>query len=578
MSPQNSSVFGNSLIFGRLMKILRRLVPGLRENPLQIKIPRWGTWLLSLAVFSCVFIPRFHAGTIAFSYQVDVRIEDLLLAALGIFALILAAGGKTPSAPAAAESAFLAFLAAALLSILTGIYLGTVDKPFLSLLYCLKWLEYFLMLVLAARFAAHIGLDFFLKVFYFLGIAVAAYGYWEHFFPRPEVKGVYPAYYRLFERYPFHGDANHIGGLLVLWMGFFIGLLLASEKRREQMILFASIFFAAFPLLWTYSTKSYLSLAATVFPAFLFRPGRTRLLCLLAMAGVTAFLLPPKLWGRLEYVITTLGSNDPFHTSWASIRFMWQNALWNFHELFLTGSGLGSRHRVFYESQYVLVMAETGIIGSFFFIRLLGSVARRMFSALRESRNARERGIFLGWLLGFTALAVHALTCVSFTVVKVALPFWFLTGAILGGLHLGAAQSSLWEKWLLLRAFACVAMVTLKCRLNPGSVLRKQMASAPQPTGAHFENGVLFNSILRAVKTACRYIAGADTCLIRAVAAREMLRREGLFSELKIGVARNTAGKVEAHAWLMKDEKILAGGSSDLDALAVLYWEKPCHA
>jgi len=134
MGPRENSVFGQSLIAGWFLQILRSL-PGLQSKLFQINTQRWGKWLLTLAVFSCVFIPRVSVGSIASSYQVDVRIEDFLLAALGIAAILSAVRGETSSVPAPAasvESAFLAFLAAAAFSILTGIYLGTVDKPFLT--------------------------------------------------------------------------------------------------------------------------------------------------------------------------------------------------------------------------------------------------------------------------------------------------------------------------------------------------------------------------------------------------------------------------------------------------------------
>ena len=281
--------FGNASSFieeSRLFRGFAGLLSRVRLSMVSSEtISAWGRALLVLLLFSCLFIPRFAIGSITSSYQVDLRTEDLLLLVIGVLLLWVMTGKKDPRPTyhgprekffvGRFSQSFLWFLLACEISILNGMIFRTIDKPLLSFLYLLKWVEYFLVFLATAYFAVTSKDSvFFLKVFFLLGIAAAGYGWWEHLFPA--VKAVYPNYYRLYERAPFHGDANHIGGFLVLWIGFFTGIFLKTESTRTRSLLLAALAFVFFPFIWTYSRKSYFALAgALVFP-FLFRGVRKK--------------------------------------------------------------------------------------------------------------------------------------------------------------------------------------------------------------------------------------------------------------------------------------------------------------
>lgn len=63
------------------------------------------------------------------------------------------------------------------------------------------------------------------------------------------------------------------------------------------------------------------------------------------------------------------------------------------------------------------------------------------------------------------------------------------------------------------------------------------------------------------ISQAARLCSGPSTCLSQAIAARFLLGRIGLPSELRIGV-RKAEGKFEAHAWLECPEGIIIGNPS----------------
>ncbi len=424
LKSEYHSLLQDSWFFQGISDLLRYLWP--RFISLE-KIYAWGRVLLALLLFSCLFVPRFAIGSITSSYQVDLRTEDLLLLMIGALLLWVMIGENVPREILFAERSFLWFLLACEISILNGMFFRTIDKPLLSFLYLLKWVEYFLVFVATTYFAVTSkDTVFFLKVFFLLGIAAAGYGWWEHLFPA--AKAVYPNYYRLYERAPFHGDANHIGGFLVLWLGFFAGIFLKTESTRTRSLLLAALAFVFFPFIWTYSRKSYFALAgALVFP-FLFRGVRKKTLFLISSLIILAFFFPTRLSERLIDLGEAFSSTDPFHSSWAGNWVMWKESLWNFDKFFLFGSGFGSRHRLFYESQYILVLAETGIFGALAFWMMGVNLVRQVWLRL-------DQGVAFGWLIGFAGFLIHNASCVTWTVSKAAIPFWFLTATTLAYLR-----------------------------------------------------------------------------------------------------------------------------------------------
>jgi len=62
-----------------------------------------------------------------------------------------------------------------------------------------------------------------------------------------------------------------------------------------------------------------------------------------------------------------------------------------------------------------------------------------------------------------------------------------------------------------------------------------------------------------ALNTAARYVLGNHDCLTLAMSGQYTLNRRGIETDLRIGVKRDAAGALEAHAWLEKSGRILIG-------------------
>jgi hypothetical protein len=65
--------------------------------------------------------------------------------------------------------------------------------------------------------------------------------------------------------------------------------------------------------------------------------------------------------------------------------------------------------------------------------------------------------------------------------------------------------------------------------------------------------------VAAAVLAASRLLPGTSSCLAQALAARILLRREGLPGEIRIGVNRPSHGGIEAHAWIESEGQVILG-------------------
>ena len=111
------------------------------------------------------------------------------------------------------------------------------------------------------------------------------------------------------------------------------------------------------------------------------------------------------------------------------------------------------------------------------------------------------------------------------------------------------------ERALLLQAAFFILLVRLALRFL--SVERLQALACHWAGRAAIP--VISDRIVWAVEAAARHIP-ASTCLSKAVAAQALLARHGYTAQLMIGVVKDDACRLEAHAWITCQDRILIGG------------------
>ena len=115
------------------------------------------------------------------------------------------------------------------------------------------------------------------------------------------------------------------------------------------------------------------------------------------------------------------------------------------------------------------------------------------------------------------------------------------------------------EKVLLIKALLILATVKLILWIWPSFSTREPFFKTPSKLDKSESPQIPPDKIIWAVTIAGQYIP-RSTCLAQALAAQIMLSRANHPSNLRIGVSRREEGKLEAHAWLESEGRVILGG------------------
>src|SRR5438128_2129438 len=102
------------------------------------------------------------------------------------------------------------------------------------------------------------------------------------------------------------------------------------------------------------------------------------------------------------------------------------------------------------------------------------------------------------------------------------------------------------DRRLVLAAAALAAGVSVALRVAPFRLVRATLARVARPSRGVPPLPV--PRIVWAVTAATRRVPGANSCLVRALVARALLARQGHPATVRLGVARQHAGTLAAHA------------------------------
>ncbi len=108
-------------------------------------------------------------------------------------------------------------------------------------------------------------------------------------------------------------------------------------------------------------------------------------------------------------------------------------------------------------------------------------------------------------------------------------------------------------------ALPVVATVRAALWILPFGELRSAIARLVHPRqGSHAPPPDETDRIAWSVGSAARFVPKA-TCLTQALAGEVLLIRAGYPAQVRIGVAKDPAGKLEAHAWVESDGRVVIG-------------------
>lgn len=410
------------IVHGSLTTSLLTLT-GLAVALLCLQSPEVALHLLVLAMLlSPEFGQRTAGGT--GGAGVTLRLDDLLLVLIGLSWLVrmavhnqLGLFRQTPL-----NRPIFIYLAVCLLATAWGALTGKV-KPVRGFFYILKYFEYYFVYFMLVNHLRRPGEG---KRLLFTLLATCLV---------IDVIGLLqiPGGHRVsapFEGEP--GEPNTLGGYLVLMTALSVSLALYLKRRGVTLLLWTLAGLNTVTLLFTKSRGSYLAFLVMVLALLLLTRKRTLLVLALLGLAIGPFVMPEAVRERVRYTFTPQASEhltvgrvnlDPSTSARLS---GWRHGLTAITSRPLLGYGVTGYG--FVDSQFLLVLMDTGVIGLTAFAGLLLAIVRAGWHALAQTTTGLGRGLATGLLAGCAGMIVHALSANTFIIVRVMEPFWFLAG------------------------------------------------------------------------------------------------------------------------------------------------------
>jgi len=233
------------------------------------------------------------------------------------------------------------------------------------------------------------------------------------------------------------GEPNTLGGYLVFSFAIASGLFLHNSSPFWHYGCGALAAFIFFTLLHTLSRGSYLAFIFVFISLILLTRKKKLLLMAILILGVGILpsIVPTKVTGRIKEtffpgkVYKPLGTRISLDESASARVEAWRVAFDRWKKRPILGYGVSGLGLV--DSQFPLVLEETGIVGLWIFIWLMILIFRISLQFYRTVQDDWERGLVLGFLAGFIGLLIHSFSAATFIIVRIMEPFWFLTAIVM---------------------------------------------------------------------------------------------------------------------------------------------------
>jgi len=118
------------------------------------------------------------------------------------------------------------------------------------------------------------------------------------------------------------------------------------------------------------------------------------------------------------------------------------------------------------------------------------------------------------------------------------------------------------ERRLLLTTAVLVGCVRVGLWVLPFPTVRRLLGPLRRPATVRRRGDELSSErVAWAVDVVGKRIPGGGNCLVQALATQVILDRRRRPARLRIGVAKDARGNLEAHAWVESDGTVIIGGS-----------------
>lgn len=126
------------------------------------------------------------------------------------------------------------------------------------------------------------------------------------------------------------------------------------------------------------------------------------------------------------------------------------------------------------------------------------------------------------------------------------------------------------EKRFFIKAAFLLLLIRLGLWVLPFRMMRRLLTYRKKaPAGSENIDRLPIDKIVRTVRAASGYVPVA-TCLTQALATVVLLSQIGYPARVRIGVVKSDEGRLQAHAWVESDGRIIIGQHPDLYRFSVL--------
>lgn len=237
------------------------------------------------------------------------------------------------------------------------------------------------------------------------------------------------------------GEANTLGGYLILIMFIVIGMMTGMKKTTHIAAAGTFLMMMLVPFAFTLSRSSWLGFFPGLLTViFLSEKRKVIITVVVIAAAMSPALIPEAVYERVQYTFSDENAlrtdvvdvgNTALDPS-TSLRIQsWTYTLEQWMERPVFGWGVTGAG--FKDAQFFRVLAETGAVGFMLFLWML-------YSIYRTARNALDKidkkvfpvyhGLIIGFIGAYMGLIFHAVGANTFIIVRVMEPMWLVMSMI----------------------------------------------------------------------------------------------------------------------------------------------------
>ncbi len=398
-------------------------------------------------VFVIILLPKVNMLNIPGTY-VAVRSEDFMVLTVSFLAVLYVLIRKKPPVVPRIMIPISIFVSAVFVSLIAGIYQGTIENGFLGSLFFIRKIEYLIPFFIAylmfeKKDAAYLG-----RIFPITFFISAVIGLFQQF---QLIGGFYLGIYaplvvgRIFST--FSGPYEYSIFLALVFSYFLVEYLTGEKNKPILLLLLGAIFYMALLTAARIAVVSIVTVSILV--AFSEKKIKSLLPLLTVLLVIALMLMPFTAKSRFQSffeegtlpALTEIGSGALVQTaaysegygggidmSAVSRYIKWLNVFQGFSRHPFFGSGPSAFGEAV-DGEYVRVLGESGIFGILAFAWLMYNLFMMSYKYYRRADSdelARKYSLFM--LAALSVLLINALFIDVFEASKIAMLFWLLIG------------------------------------------------------------------------------------------------------------------------------------------------------